>query len=415
MESLVGQISTAHEHGPDIIRYRWLFAPWVLLFAPASMVQIKFGAHYFTLVDFWLPMFALLQLALVTIRPVNKFDRRYVTRYIVVFLIYIGVISYGFAYAADKAGVFKELAKWLEILLISIGVILYVRNDRRFANLYWAMFFTLLGICIHHIFQNILRSDLFARMWVPVDWAVILSMPFLSVAWVQIIFLVILVPSLVLSYSRLTWASSALAFGVLGLFAKNTWLSVRRIRRIIISVFSICGLVSVFVPGFIEIVVRRVMVTFNTKKDYSAFVREGMIKASILDFIHHPLLGIGAGNFKNHAITHQRNINFWISPEALPNSPHSVLLQTAAELGVPGLIAFSLLLSIILVGIKRGRKVARCYAPMAPYSVGMALFTIPLFITLIASNIGELYRVIIGLYFGLAISMFRLYKVYTNR
>jgi len=416
MNDISPQIDATFRSGKFVIRGSRLFSYWVLLFVPAAMIQILVGGHTVTFVDLWLLIFAFTQLAHAAIKAPRNINKHYLVMYILAFTAYLFVNCYGFAYAADKAGVFKELAKWLEIMLISISVMLYAGNLRRFRNIYWSMFFILVGVCIYHMAENILDGHLFQRMYVNVDWAIALSLPFLGLRWMRLLYVFVFAPCLILSYSRLSWASTSLIAVASVVLMKGINLMRRRVVIVLTMTVMVWIIVSIAVPRFASIIAQRVLVTFNTSMDQSAFTRGAMIKAGIMDFIQHPLLGVGAGNFKNYVILHQANIiYFWLSPDALPNSPHSVVVQIAAELGTPGLIAMSFVLFAVLVGVKRGYKLARSYRPIAQYSMGMVLFVIPLLVTLVASNVGDTDRVIWGIYFGLAMAMFRLHKCYSPK
>ena len=414
-------------HGGNTISHFRPFSWWVLFFIPASMVQIHFKSHYFTIVDAILVIFSILAiLTAVVAKSSSNIDMKYLGSYVLIFLTYIGIISLGFVYADNKAGVIKEFGKWAEIFLISIGTIFYVKNcSRRFANLYWALFFTLLGILLLHLLKNVSNGNFFARMWAPADWAVIISLPFLEAIWIQSVFLLILFYSLILSYSRLSWASAIVAIVLFMFLAGKKKFPIQHIRNFLFFTISIWGIIIFLVPNFKTIITNRIIITFKTNPtnktnpktkrhkpliagedwDQSAFTRKAMIKASFEDLMHHPILGVGAGNFKSHILSKKNNINFWLSPEDLPNSPHNVFFQVAAELGLPGLFVFSILILSILYGIKRGYAYSTSHEHFTPYCIGMLLFTIPLFETLLSSNIGEFTRVIWGLYFGLAISM----------
>lgn len=389
------------------------FSYWVLLFVPAAMVQFSPGGHIVMAADVWLLAFALWQFTKASFGPVRHLSKGYLTIYIFAFVAYLAVVVFGLGYAADTAGVFKELAKWSEIFLISLGVALYAKSQRRFANLYWAMFFILIGLCLFFMARNIGTGHFFERMYVTPDWAIALSLPFLRNTRLRIIYVLILIPCLILSYSRLAWASTALEVGVLILLSKGS--NRRRIVVALAGAVALWAVVSVFVPRFFTILSQRVMVTFNPQLDQSAFTRDAMIRAGLLDFAHHPLIGVGAGNFKSNVIAHQAGrINFWLSAQALPNSPHSVLVQTAAELGLPGLLAFIAILLVVLVCVKRGYAACKRNAATSPYATGMVLFVVPLAVTLLASNIGDTSRVLWGLYFGLALVFVKLHVAPTK-
>lgn len=384
---------------------------WSILFVPGAMGTAHILGHYLSIIDLWLVGFSIVQISLGLVAGSGGGDRHYFPRYVFTYLLYLGLISSGFIYAEDSSGVFKELSKWAEIFLISVGVMLYVRNESRLATFYWAMVFFLVGVCAKHLLLNALTGDFFARMFVPVDWAIILILPFLRLTWVKVLCLAIIFPSLIMSYSRLSWASTLLAVIVFWFLAKQRRMQRRQLKRITLASIAVLGAIIIFVPQFSQIVTQRLSVTFDVYQDQSAFTRAAMDAAAVSDIMNYPMIGVGPGNFKYHLIRRQTNINFWLAPAALPNSPHSVLLQTGAEMGVLGLLALGGVLLIVVLGIRRGGEVGKECTSIRPYSMGLTLFLIPLFVTLVASNIGEFYRVIWGIYFGLSLSMFKFHGV----
>ena len=384
------------------------FALWVLLFVPLAMVQFHAAGHTITAADIWLLGFSLLQFALGLLQPVRHLGQKLLPTYIFAFLAYLSVVALGFGYAGDRAGVAKELLKWTEIFVMSLGVAFYCKDLRRFANLYWAMFFIILGQCLLPFAYNIAHAEPLHRIYATPDWAIALALPFLAVRWVRTTFLWTLAPLLILSYSRLSWATAAICFVLLLYVSGSTRIERRKIAVAVVSAVALIGITSIFVHGIADIVVKRILVTFssNPRVDQSAFTRAAMIIAGVLDFIHHPLSGVWAGNFKYYVLTHQaQKINFVLTASALPNSPHSVVIQTAAETGIPGLIAGAFVVYALIRGVKAGYRQNKHHPSISPYATGMALFLVPLFVTLLASNIGDTNRTLIGLYFGLALAI----------
>ena len=188
----------------------------------------------------------------------------------------------------------------------------------------------------------------------------------------------------------------------------------RRVLKTIIMFFGVFAVVGMATPQFFNIITERIEVTFIPRLDQSAFTRGAMDRVAVADLVQHPLLGVGAGNYKAHVLRYQRNINFWLSPENLPNSPHDTFLQAGAELGVPGLLSLILIIAVVLSGVKCTYRLAKQYPPMGRYGIGMALFIIPLGVTLFASNIGEVTRVVWGIYFGLSLSAFKLRRLHVR-
>jgi len=74
-------------------------------------------------------------------------------------------------------------------------------------------------------------------------------------------------------------------------------------------------------------------------------------------FVDHPIAGVGSGGFRVEWRTHRR-VN------ASANNAHSLLLETAAELGLPGLLFLGLFLGGVAVAVRRA------VSERAPLSAG---------------------------------------------
>lgn len=362
------------------------------------------GAHYYSLADFFLVAFSIWQIMLVAVMPSGVRLPAYWNPYLTAFGLYLIVVGCSAFYAGNTAGVLKQFSKWAEIGLISAGVVLYARDARRIETVYWAAVCVMVGIIGGRLLANVMAGHPLARIFSPVDWLIVLLLPFIAKRWVQFLLVAFSFPALIIDHSRLSWASTALAVFVF-LIAKAKYVMASRHRRRALATLGLgCVILLVAFPRFPEVIWRRVTVTLHPSQDQSAFTRKAMARVSADDFIQHPLLGIGAGNFKHHVLTHQSGTNFWISAEALPNSPHSVMLQTAAELGLFGLLTFVALLGTVGMSIFGSRRCTRGTV-LEPYSFGLMLMWIPLGITLLSSTIGDSYRVVWGIYLGTGIAI----------
>jgi len=98
--------------------------------------------------------------------------------------------------------------------------------------------------------------------------------------------------------------------------------------------------------------------------DESAQGRSTELKAGIAAFADHPVLGVGPGVFPLHYREYAERVGGYIH-DATPTGPekgleakreaHNILVAEAADLGVPGLLAFSGLLALTLGGLVRLR------------------------------------------------------------
>lgn len=91
--------------------------------------------------------------------------------------------------------------------------------------------------------------------------------------------------------------------------------------------------------------------------------RYDFYRVALDEFLHHPLLGIGADNFQDQYLAHGRS-------EETPRYPHSVELRTLAQTGIVGtLIALAGLAAALLAGA----RALRSRDPLARTVAGAAL------------------------------------------
>lgn len=71
-------------------------------------------------------------------------------------------------------------------------------------------------------------------------------------------------------------------------------------------------------------------------------------------FTDHPFFGVGIGNYEAYYQRYSQLLE--IDPRKEDRETHNLYLEIAAETGVPGLITFSIILVIILRGLRKARK-----------------------------------------------------------
>ena len=138
----------------------------------------------------------------------------------------------------------------------------------------------------------------------------------------------------------------------------------RRVHRGV-GVLAVLALVAILVGGVVAAgnPVRRVEHGWHTfKVGYGANSKSGnrlvsglgsnrydFYRVALDEFLHHPLLGIGADNFQQQYLAHGRS-------EETPHYPHSVELRTLAETGLIGALLALAGLGAALLAAARGLR-----------------------------------------------------------
>jgi tetratricopeptide (TPR) repeat protein len=142
-------------------------------------------------------------------------------------------------------------------------------------------------------------------------------------------------------------------------------ISARRVRRGV-GVIAIVTLVALLVGGWAAAgnPVARVRHGWDTFKSGSGYAANGtgnrltsglgsqrydFYRVALDEFLHHPLVGIGADNFQQQYLAHGRS-------EETPHYPHSVELRTLAQTGVIGALLALVGLGAALVAAARGLR-----------------------------------------------------------
>jgi len=96
---------------------------------------------------------------------------------------------------------------------------------------------------------------------------------------------------------------------------------------------------------------RLASITDSSKDDFgSADARRTLIGESIQAYLEHPVIGVGAGEFKDW--NNARRVESW-------HESHNVWLQVAAELGTVGLVVFGFLVMRGPLAVYRTRRLLR--------------------------------------------------------
>jgi O-antigen ligase len=196
--------------------------------------------------------------------------------------------------------------------------------------------------------------------------------------------LAVLLLGLVLSLSRAAWlgAVAGLVFMVFAL---------RRVRRGLVLVAVPIVIAAVFLGDFAErrpevrVITERVGAITSLNQPYDD--RSAIYSEAIRQLESSPLTGVGPGNFSDASRQHVEEEE--ITVEAL--HAHNIFLNTAAELGVPGLLMLlGLTLSLVIVG----RQTLRALPESE--SARDRAFVVGLEGALLALVVAQLFHVFVG-------------------
>ena len=243
--------------------------------------------------------------------------------------------------------------KLIEYILIFIIVADTVNTKKRFNLVIGVLLVSLLFIGLDGFFQVIAKHDLFrhrklfqsrvtASFINPNDLGsylitlapLVLSMIFVNfnkkLKALLLIFAMIVLSVLMLTNSKGAW------FAFLGALLFLSFYIKKRYVLYILLVLFIIGLILPAVFNFSSINLVKRMVSFSG--DAGAIDRKFLWLAALRMFYAKPLFGVGLGTFMEN---YQR---FWIRPTTEIAYAHNCYLQTLAETGIIGLLAFMLFL-----------------------------------------------------------------------
>jgi hypothetical protein len=93
-------------------------------------------------------------------------------------------------------------------------------------------------------------------------------------------------------------------------------------------------------------------VTMQTESSLRGRSSEMIIAGQM--FEDHPLIGVGSGNYPVNYLRYSMRLG--LDDRLQDRQAHSLILETAAELGAAGLFAFALLLTTLFVGLRRAKR-----------------------------------------------------------
>jgi len=141
-------------------------------------------------------------------RKIKTEARKYIHWLFALWILFLFIISLGFLHVKNPSAVTKELLKWTEIGIISIATFVYIDQKQKLKEIYWFLFLIYLFFSLSIFEANILSGNPLARIYGPIDLSIILLLPFIDKYWAKIL-LFLLMPLLVLTYSRIAWFTTA--------------------------------------------------------------------------------------------------------------------------------------------------------------------------------------------------------------
>jgi O-antigen ligase len=105
--------------------------------------------------------------------------------------------------------------------------------------------------------------------------------------------------------------------------------------------------------------------------DPSLRARETETAVSIAMFLDHPLTGVGYGNYLPGYLDYSRDLGSDLLRK--PREAHNLYLETAAETGLPGLVALGLVFGGAFAALRAGRRAFRDVGDMSTDGIGHAL------------------------------------------
>ncbi|HDZ13011.1 MAG TPA: hypothetical protein ENH53_12465, partial [Bacteroidetes bacterium] len=156
----------------------------------------------------------------------------------------------------------------------------------------------------------------------------------------------------------------------------------RREKTIILLVTLIFFLAIYFVPADFW---QRILSVGNIQQDPSLRWRAELYRGAWQFFIHHPILGIGAGNFvlQSHVFVAQHL------------AVHNTLLEVATETGILGFLLFVLIISIVVARLIEAKKIfeKRGNSPFSLYTKSFLVGLLGIFIVSFFYSIEEYFVV----------------------
>ena len=330
--------------------------------------------------------------------------------YIYSFLFFLISIVLSSTNALDHSLVLKAFIKWLEVLLLSLLIFFFTSDEEKFKKIYWLLLISCIGIVIIRYFEILIgKYGLFQYRILPgyeAAFSFALLLPLIKEKKKYIYFLISLsIVSLILSLSRGAWIASFIC--AIYFLQKSK----PKLRAVFVLIFISIVLVVNYLYHINPIIEAKLTSTF-LKTSASNLERLNMILISIEAFLTHPFLGIGASNFSTFLIHHGLS-KFVVAKNIEALTPHNFFLQVAAEQGLIGIFAFSIILFVVYRILFTNNSFREMINKLH-YIQGLQLFFIAFVVSLMLGYISGPFRFFFGVFSGLSLSLLRLYSHSAN-
>jgi len=326
-------------------------------------------------------------------------DRNLLNSFLILSILYLAFILISYFGAIEGQKVLKSFFKWLEILVLSIFIFIYIRNQNNFKKIYWILAvsnFVIIFFFIVEVLQTNLNFFNYGALpGYPSVIALGLLLPFLNRKnKVIILSSVVLFLIALFSLVRGVWLTLIIYF--IFIF-KELPLNKK------IKFGALSTIVFVFLLSYTPLGSK---VAYRLSERVSNIERLGMANIALKAFSENPLTGVGSLNFPNYLLANtDRSIIFSDEPEKL--EPHNVFLQVAAEEGVFALIVFlGMILILYYIVFKYNRLDPSNF--LGNYAKGLKYLSIPVLIIILFGYISDFYRFLFIIFIGLTLSLFRL-------
>ena len=314
--------------------------------------------------------------------------------------LYLACILISIFGAVNESRVLKGFFKWLEIFGFAILIFLYVRTVNHFKKIYWIFWisnFALILIALvsiflnnHFVFQDRLLPDY------PSAIALGLIIPFARKKFKLAIFLSLI--CFLVAFFSLTRGVWVVLFFYLIMLLKDL-----PKRKKLLSY----GLAMVSVSIILWSTPMGEIIKGRLTSKASNTERFGMAVVALQAFSENPINGVGTLNFPDYLMANA-DASIILSKEPEKLEPHNVFLQIAAEEGILGLSTFLVIIFILYYAVFKESKVFKISSNFAPYLEGLKYVTVSISAILFFAFISDYFRLIIILFMGLSISLFRL-------
>ncbi len=328
---------------------------------------------------------------------------------IVSLILYICAILLSVINAYDRMLVVKSAVKWIEVLILTILIFLYVNSEKQFRFVYWIFFsacFIQILLAAPKLFSGGF-SVLFYRIFPGYEsvFSFALLLPFIKSKKKNLILALLSISflSLVASLSR----GAYIAF-ILCLLYSYFAFPPRYKKKLILGLFIL--LIFFWVTPVDNILFKDFSITFSPTHG-SNIERLVLVKFALKLFLEYPIFGAGSLNFPLYLF--QQGVPTGIMSYNVETlGPHNTFLQVASEEGLVGLSFFILILIAVYLLLK---NISTLKHFNKEYLLGLKLFALVMLVNIMFGYISSQFRFLSGLFLGLTMASFRYFEEYNNK